>query len=113
MGKRKRITQFAPKVGKSAIVPVERVARAILVIRGHRVMVDADPAELYGVPTKALNQAVKRNRDRFPADFMFRLNSKEKAEVVTNCDHLKNLKFSRTLPHAFTEHGAVMLATWS
>ena len=67
--------------------------------------------ELYGVPTKALNQAVKRNRDRFPADFMFRLTKDEKTEVVTNCDHLQKLKFSPVLPYAFTEHGAVMLAS--
>ena len=73
-------------------------------------MLDADLAELYGVTTKALNQAVKRNADRFPGDFMFRLNEAEKREVVTNCDHLSRLKFSPALPHAFTEHGAVMLA---
>ena len=70
-------------------------------------MIDADLAELYGVSTKALNQAVKRNAERFPADFMFRLTVNEKQEVVTNCDHLANLKFSRTLPFAFTEHGAI------
>jgi len=79
-------------------------------IRGHKVMVDADLADLYQIPTKALNQAVKRNRDRFPGDFMFQLTKEEKAEVVTNCDHLRRLKFSPTLPYAFTEHGAVMLA---
>jgi len=61
--------------------------------------------------TRALNQAVKRNLDRFPADFLFRLSPEEKAEVVTNCDHLSGLKFSRQLPYAFTEHGAVMAAT--
>lgn len=74
-------------------------------------MVDADLAAVYGVPTKALNQAVARNRDRFPADFVFRLTPKEKTEVVTNCDHLTQLKFSPVLPHAFTEHGAIMAAT--
>jgi hypothetical protein len=58
-----------------------------------------------------LNQAVKGNRDRFPTDFMFRLTKDEKTEVVTNCDHLQKLKFSPVLPHAFTEHGAVMLAS--
>ncbi len=72
-------------------------------------MLDADLADLYGVPTKALNQAVRRNSERFPADFMFQLTSAEKQEVVTNCDHLAKLKFSKTLPHAFTEHGALML----
>lgn len=67
-------------------------------------------AELYGVTTKALNQAVKRNADRFPADFAFSLTDGEKAEVVTNCDHLARLKFSPVLPRAFTEHGAIMAA---
>ncbi|MDE2089805.1 MAG: ORF6N domain-containing protein [Gammaproteobacteria bacterium] len=62
------------------------------------------------MPTKALNQAVRRNRDRFPGDFMFVLTDKEKTKVVTNCDHLRKLKFSRTLPCAFTEHGAIMAA---
>lgn len=54
---------------------------------------------------KALNQAVRRNIERFPADFMFPLSEAEKQEVVTNCDHLARLKFSPTLPYAFTEHG--------
>ena len=74
-------------------------------------MLDTDLADLYGVPTKALNQAVRRNRHRFPTDFMFRLTEDEKAEVVTVCDHLQKLKFSPVLPNAFTEHGAVMLAS--
>lgn len=73
-------------------------------------MVDADLAELYGVPTKRLNEQVRRNNSRFPADFMFRLAVKEKSEVVAKCDHLQRLKFSPTLPHVFTEHGALMLA---
>ena len=74
-------------------------------------MLDADLARLYGVPTRALNQAVKRHADRFPQDFMFCLTPQEKREVVTVCDHLQNLKFSRVLPHVFTEHGAIMLAS--
>lgn len=90
-------------------MPIEAIAQRILVIRGQKVMLDADLAELYGVPTKVLNQAVQRNRDRFPEDFMFRLTEEEKREVVTNCDHLQKLKFSPALPHAFTEHGAFML----
>ena len=73
-------------------------------------MLDSDLAKLYGVSTKALNQAVKRNTDRFPKDFMFRLTQQEKSEVVTNCDHLSKLKFSPTMPFAFTEHGAIMVA---
>ncbi|MDM0036288.1 ORF6N domain-containing protein [Variovorax sp. J22P271] len=87
-----------------------RIEGRIQVLRGLKVMIDADLAELYGVPTKALNQAVKRNAARFPSDFMFQLDAAEKAEVVTNCDHLSKLKFSRTLPFAFTEFGAVALA---
>lgn len=74
-------------------------------------MLDSDLAELYGISTKVLNQAVKRNKKRFPGEFMFQLTKNEKEEVVTNCDHLKKLRFSYTLPFAFTEHGAVMLAT--
>lgn len=92
-------------------VPSERIERGIFLIRGQRVMIDADLAELYGVPTKALNQAVKRNAERFPPDFMFQLTEEEKQKVVTSCDHLRKLKFSPTLPYAFTEHGAVMLAS--
>lgn len=70
-------------------------------------MMDADLAELYGVSTKVLNQAVKRNIERFPGDFMFKLTPGEKMEVVTNCDRLSKLKFSTALPYAFTEHGAI------
>ncbi|MDP1735769.1 MAG: ORF6N domain-containing protein [Sulfuritalea sp.] len=92
----------------STIIP-ETVANRILLLRGQRVMLDADLAELYGVETKVLNQAVKRNTERFPMDFMFQLTGAEKEEVVTNCDHLARLKFSSSLPYAFTEHGALML----
>ena len=74
-------------------------------------MIDRDLAELYGVSTKRLNEQVKRNVKRFPHDFMYQLTEEEKEEVVANCDHLKNLKFSPNLPFAFTEHGAVMLAS--
>jgi hypothetical protein len=91
-----------------ARIPVES---RILLIRGQRVMIDADLVLVYGVTTKALNQQVKRNRKRFPKDFMFRLTAPEKKEVVTNCDHLEHLKFSAQLPCVFTEHGAVMLAS--
>jgi hypothetical protein len=87
-----------------------RIESHILTLRGVRVLVDADLAGLYGVTTKALNQAVKRNAPRFPSDFMFQLNATEKTEVVTNCDHLSKLKFSKSLPYAFTEHGAIQAA---
>jgi len=104
---------MATKKNKAVTVtlPVEEVASRILLIRGEKVMIDADLAELYGVATKALNQAVKRNSERFPDEFMFQLSQTEKDEVVTNCDHLAKLKFSKTLPYAFTEHGALMVAT--
>jgi ORF6N domain len=65
-----------------------RIEHQILVNRGQKVMVDADLAALYGVSTKRLNEQVKRNKERFPSDFMFQLNELEKAEVVANCDHL-------------------------
>ena len=100
------------KTKRSAlIVPEERIARGILVIRGHKVLLDADLAELYGVTTKRLNEQVKRNPERFPADFLFALTAEEKAQVVAHCDHLARLKFSPTQPNAFTEHGAIMAAS--
>lgn len=83
----------------------------ILALRGERVMIDSDLAELYGVEARVLNQAVKRNLERFPVDFSFVLTKEEKQEVITNCDHLQKLKFSPHLPRAFTEHGAIMAAT--
>lgn len=103
--------KLRPKESVSSLVEVHRIERAILWIRGRRVMLDSDLAALYGVQTKALNQAVKRNLERFPPDFMVRLTSREKTKVVTDCDHLARLKFSSSLPYAFTEHGAIMLAS--
>lgn len=93
------------------LVPSLRIERAILVIRGQKVMLDVDLARVYRVETRALNQAVKRNRFRFPEDFMFQLTKEEKDEVITKRDHLRQLKFSPSLPYAFTEHGAIMLAS--
>ena len=87
----------------------ERIDRAILIIRGQKVMIDSDLAELFGVRTKRLNEQVKRNINRFPKDFMFQLTTKEKQELVANCDHLEKLKHSGTNPYAFTEHGTIML----
>lgn len=89
----------------------EQILSRILIIRSKKVMLDRDLAELYGVTTKRLNEQVKRNISRFPDDFMFQLTEKEKKEVVANCDHLQELKFSPYLPKAFSEHGAVMLAS--
>jgi ORF6N domain len=94
-----------------AIVPIERVLRTILVVRDHKVILDADLAQLYGVTTKRLNEQVKRNQRRFPEDFMFQLTQDEKVQLVANCDHLKRLKFSPVLPYVFTEHGAIMAAS--
>jgi len=96
---------------KKSLVPIEKRERRSLLIRGEKVIIDADLAEFYGVQTKRLNEQVKRNKERFPADFMFQLSIDEKQEVVANCDHLAKLKYSKTLPYAFTEHGTIMAAS--
>src|SRR3984893_4137190 len=96
---------------KALIIPDEVLISKILLIREKKVMIDRDLADLYKVSTKRLNEQVKRNIKRFPEDFMFQLTEEEKAEVVAICDHLKSLKYSPNLPYAFTEHGAVMLAS--
>jgi len=87
-----------------------QIQKRIYIIREKRVMLDSDLASLYEVEVKQLNQAVKRNIKRFPDDFMFRLTKDELNEVVTNCDHLQNIKYRPTLPYAFTEQGVAMLA---
>ena len=96
---------------QKAIIPIGQIEQRILLIRGQKVILDADLAVLYGTTTKRLNEQVKRNQGRFPEDFMFQLTKKEKAEVVAICDHLAKLKFSPVLPNAFTEHGAIMVAS--
>ena len=83
----------------------------ILTIRGVKVMIDRDLAALYGVQTKRLNEAVKRNINRFPSHYMFQLSRQEKQELVANCDRFKPLKHSTVLPYAFTEHGVAMLSS--
>jgi hypothetical protein len=93
-----------------SIIPPARIENRILLIRGERVIIDADLAAFYGVTTRRLNEQVRRNAGRFPPDFVFQLTPDEKAEVVANCDHLGKIKYSNTLPHAFTEHGAIMAA---
>jgi ORF6N domain len=93
-----------------AAVMLPRIESRILVVREQKVIIDADLAGLYGVDTRTLNQAVKRNAKRFPMDFMFALTPAEKAEVITSCDHLQKLKFSKSMPYAFTEHGAIQAA---
>jgi len=94
------------------LVPVEVVERRILVIRGRKVMLDADLAELYQVSTSALNQAVRRNRERFPEDFMFQLNKEElehwRSQIVMSNPTAKMAL--RRSPYAFTEQGVAMLS---
>jgi hypothetical protein len=92
-------------------IPDEVVISKIFIVRGKKVMVDTDLAELYAVPTKRLNEQVKRNIKRFPEDFMFQLNQQEKQGLLESHGHLNNLKYSANLPFVFTEHGAVMLAS--
>ena len=92
------------------LAPIEYVERRIIQLRGVRVITGSDLAELYGVTTRRLNEQVRRNSDRFPEDFMFELTQQEKDEVVAECDHLSNLRFSSHPPYAFTEHGALMAA---
>ena len=97
---------------ESDAVPTERISHAIIVLRGQRVILDRDLAALYGVTTKRLNEQVKRNRERFPEDFMFELSAYEaeasRSQIATlNRGRGQNLKY---LPRAFTEHGAIQAA---
>ena len=98
------------------LIPIERVESKIYFIRGQKVMLDRDLSELYGVPTKALNQAVKRNMERFPADFMFQLTWAEaerlRSQFVTlNQARQKRGRHIKHLPYAFTEQGVSMLSS--
>ena len=86
-----------------SLVLFEDIEQKIFLIRGQRVMIDRDIADLYQVETKQLNRQVKRNRERFPAEFMFQLTSKEKEQLVTNWHRFKSLKHSTTRPYSFTE----------
>ncbi len=92
-----------------SVITIERIAAQIYVIRGEQVMLDSDLAELYGVPTKRLNEQVSRNLDRFPEDFMFQLTRDEfanlKSQIATS-----SWGGRRTAPRAFTEHGVAMLS---
>jgi hypothetical protein len=100
-------------VSPKSLIPVERIERKIYLLRGHKVMLDQDLAFLYQVPTKALVQAVKRNADRFPADFMFQLSKDElerwRSQIVTSNPSLK--MGLRRPPYAFTEQGVAMLSS--
>jgi phage regulator Rha-like protein len=100
-------------MNEKSIVPVERIERTIVVLRGHKVLLDVDLAELYGVTIKRLNEQVKRNIERFPPDFMFQLTKDEqdslRSQVATlNIGRGQHRKY---LPYAFTEHGAIMVAS--
>ena len=88
----------------------QRIEGKIMTIRGTQVMIDSDLAMLYGLPTKRMNEQVKRNIERFPEHFRFELTSAERDEVVANCDHLKDLKFSPFKTYCFTEQGVAMLS---
>lgn len=96
---------------KATLASITTIERRILLIRGEKVIIDADLATLDGVTTKRLNEQVKQNRDRFPEDFMFQLTGPEKSELVANCDQLSRLKFAKSMPYAFPEHGAIMTAS--
>jgi hypothetical protein len=99
-------------VEQASLVPLEYIEREILVVRGHRVMLDDTLAALYEVPVKALNQAVKRNIERFPEDFMFQLTSDEAARLRSQIVTSKPVGRGgrRYAPYAFTEHGVAMLS---
>ena len=98
---------------QSSLIPVERIEKAIHLIRGERVMFDRDLAEMYGVPTKVFNQAVKRHKERFPADFMFQLTKEEAVSIRLRSQSvtLKRGQHLKYRPHAFTEHGILMLSS--
>ena len=93
------------------ILHTRQFENLIFEIRGFKVMIDADLASLYETETKRLKEQVKRNKDRFPDDFMFELTLEEKNQLVANCDRLTNLKHSSINPMAFTEQGVAMLSS--
>ena len=102
-----------PKTRTTVANPEHQITEAILILRGHRVLLDAELVAIYGITTKALNQAVKRNAARFPKDFIFRVSAKEteslnRSRIVTGSQKHRDPRFP---PYAFTEHGAIMAAT--
>jgi len=109
--KRTTSKRGATRRSKATDIAADRVLKAILRVRGLKVMLDASLAEMYGVETRVLVQAVKRNRTRFPADFMFRLNETECASLTSQIVISKNRGGRRTLPYAFTEQGVAMLSS--
>ena len=95
---------------QNQIISIRNIQNLIFTIRGIQTMIDRDLAELYGVEVKRLNEQVKRNIGRFPAEFRFQLDNTEKEELVANCDRFENLKHSSVNPYAFTEQGVAMLS---
>jgi len=96
----------------SSLIPIERIEKAILFMRGHKVMLDRDLAELYEVETKVLNQAIKRNRSRFPEDFMFQITWDEANELLRSQSvTLKRGQHRKYRPYVFTEQGVAMLSS--
>lgn len=96
---------------KEDLILYESIRSKIFLIRGQKVMMDRDLAKLYGVQTKHLNEQVKRNRERFPEDFMFQLDTEEKKQLVAICDRFNSLKHSSINPYVFTEQGVAMLSS--
>ena len=92
-------------------ITAEQIERVIVLISGHKVMLDRDLAELYGVEVKQLKRQVKRNQDRFPADFMFELSKGEYDALRSQFGTLKRGEHSKYLPYAFTEQGVAMLSS--
>src|SRR3990172_6468632 len=97
-------------MSKSLVVPVEVITSKIYLLRGHKVMLDNDLAELYQVATGRLNEQVKRNTDRFPDDFMFQLTLKECENLISQ-NAISSWGGRRKLPYVFTEHGVLMLSS--
>lgn len=108
-----RVISAAPMAHKDQIIPSERIGKSIFLIRSQKVMLDANLAELYEVPIKVFNQAVKRNKGRFPADFMFQLTNEEFAALRSQIVTLETGRgrHRKYLPYAFTEQGVAMLSS--
>ncbi len=102
-----------PRTSRASTVAVEDISRAILVLRGHKVLLDTELAALYGVSAKRFNEQVRRNRDRFPADFMFQLTAEESRALRSQFATLKSGRgqHRKYLPYAFTEQGVAMLSS--
>lgn len=113
MNEIKKIKTVEKPVSSSSLTLVtpNDVESRMIILRNQPVLIDSDVAELYGVKTKEINQAVRNNPQKFPYGYLFEVNKDEKDEVVKIFDHLKKLKFSKVTPTAFTERGLYMLAT--